>query len=455
MFEQESYDRATVPTPTQPGELFYNYEIRSWFFTPALYKMLAIAAVVNLVFLAGISQTNVLTARGCDSPWVGRVCQVVDMAYVGAVLFGTEREYVDQEYEKTELGDADITFIDVTGEAPPLSYPEGYFQIANPVQFAMLQQQAANGLPGVNTSTFTSANTYGSSAPNNDASLYAQKQDLPKANPNSFEDDTVSKPPASTGTTTPNSGSFSRRKGSGGRIRPGGITPEKPKEDITAEKVDPPQTITKTDPITGDEINNRPFKDLGTFVNDALDKKETDLQSEFRLTATGKLNKDGKLDPKSFKYTTAESADKKLIEVVQEAIEAFNDSGRLNVLKALTGKDLNLNVQQDGSSIAAVVQSELENEGKAKAVQSSLILLLAGAKVYKSGANADQNDKDDLLLLEGAKIEQDGKNLIIKFNVPKDVVHQMIQRKLAEAKKAASEPSSTALTGVKITTAGK
>ena len=65
------------------------------------------------------------------------------MAYVGTVLFGTEREYADVTYEKTELGDADITYIDVSGDTPPLTYPEGYFQIANPVQYAMLQQQTS------------------------------------------------------------------------------------------------------------------------------------------------------------------------------------------------------------------------------------------------------------------------------------------------------------------------
>src|SRR5688572_22271757 len=143
MFEQESYDKATVQTPSQPGELFHNYEIRNWDYSPTLYKILAASAVLNLAVLAFIAQTNLLTLRGCDSPFVGRVCQVLDMAYVGAMIYGTDREYVDEAYENIDLGEADITFIDVTGETPPLSYPEGYFQIANPVQYEMLRQAAA------------------------------------------------------------------------------------------------------------------------------------------------------------------------------------------------------------------------------------------------------------------------------------------------------------------------
>jgi hypothetical protein len=66
------------------------------------------------------------------------VCQVLDTVYVGSLIFGTESEYADVDYAKTELEDADVTFIDVTGVTPPLTYPAGYFELANP------EQQASN-----------------------------------------------------------------------------------------------------------------------------------------------------------------------------------------------------------------------------------------------------------------------------------------------------------------------
>ncbi len=460
MFDQESYDKAsTVTVESQPGELFHSYEIKPWIYSPTLYKIVAASFILNVAALALVSQTNMLTARGCDSPWVGRVCQVVDMAYVGAMLFGSEREYVDEVYEKTDLGEAEITYVDVTGETPPLSYPEGYFQIANPVQFAMLQQQAANGVSGFNSVAMPGVNSGFSTPPNNDRDLLRQRPNPPAPKPDALTDDSKDSALFKVEDSPKSEGFPSRKRLGGGKVDfpPSSKDETKaPGKDVSAEvNSNKTQTDIKTDPITGDEINNRPFKDLGKFVNEALDKKETNLQSEFLLSAKGKLTKEGKLDPKSFQYIKADSVDKKLIEVVQEAIEAFNDSGRLKVLRNLSGDDLNLEVKQDAANVSAVVQSEVESESRARSLMSSLSLLLAGAKKFKSGEDASPNDKDDLLLLEGAKIEQDGKNLIIRFNVPKEVVHQMIQRKLAEAKKQQAEPTSTASLSAKGTTASK
>jgi hypothetical protein len=446
MFEQELYNNEATQVESQDGDLFHNYEIRNWNYSTALYKILAISAVLNLAVLAFIGQTNLLTLRGCDSPFVGRVCQVLDMAYVGTVLFGTEREYVDMEYEKTDLGDAEITYIDVSGETPPLSYPEGYFQIANPVQHAMRQQMLANptNAAGMPTPRFPMTSSF----PNSDSDLLKSPPKPPVANPNAFQDDGA--------TTTLKAGgnganAVTRKRNRGGKVT---VTPtdddtKDPKDDtVAAVKTSPtptPPANTTTDPITGDEINNRPFSDLGKLVSDKVDKNEVNLQTEFTLNAKGKLTKEGKLDPKTFRYLKAESTDKKLIEIVQEAIEAFNDSGRLKVLEKLSGKDLDLLVQQDGVNISAVVKSELESENRARSMQSSLGILLAAAKQLKSGADASPNDKDDLVLLEGAKIENDGKNLVIRFIVPKEIIHQMIQRKLAQQKLENKKPSGNAV----------
>ena len=135
MFEQESYNyQVPEVRPQQPGDLFYNYEIKNWNFSPRLYKILAGSAIFNILALVVIGTSGMLTTRGCDSPFVGRVCQVLDTVYVGTLLFGTESEYADVDYAKTELEDMDVTFLDVTGVTPPLTYPAGYFQLANPEQ---------------------------------------------------------------------------------------------------------------------------------------------------------------------------------------------------------------------------------------------------------------------------------------------------------------------------------
>src|SRR5438876_8126475 len=135
MFEQSLYQESAAGQPCSEGDLFRSYEIKNWNYSPRLFKIIGISALANMLAILIVAQTSLLTMKGCDSPLVGGVCQVLDTVYIGALLFGTDREYVDAAYEKTDLGeDAEITYIDVSNITPPLQYPAGYFQIANPEQ---------------------------------------------------------------------------------------------------------------------------------------------------------------------------------------------------------------------------------------------------------------------------------------------------------------------------------
>lgn len=444
MFEQELYKSEVTQVESQDGDLFHNYEIRNWNYSSALYKILAISAVLNIAVLAFIGQTNLLTLRGCDSPFVGRVCQVLDMAYVGTVLFGTEREYVDMEYEKTDLGDAEITYIDVSGETPPLSYPEGYFQIANPVQYAMLQQQAANPTNTIGTAIpgFPMSSSAGS-----ESDLLKLRPNPPAPNPNAFQED---KPPTLFGSDGDRSrlGGVKRRRG--GRVRDvaGNDESEKPDDKTVAAATPTPTPSpdpqdTRVDPVTGNVQNLRPWKELRVLVKNKISSDGLDLQSNFVLKANVKLNKDGKIDPKTIKYSEV-AGDKKLIKIVQEALAAFSDSGQLQVLKDLSGKDLSLEVTQDELNVSALVQSQVESPERATTLKSSLDLLIGIAKKLKSGEKADDNDRDDLALLERAVIKAEGKNLIIRFDIPKAMAHQMIQKKLVDKPTEEKKPSGNA-----------
>ncbi len=435
MFEQSIYDTEPVAAPTSEGDLFHTYEIKTWEFGPRIYKILAIAAAGNLFALLIFGQTSLLTMKGCDSPLVGRVCEALDVVYVGTMLFGTDRDYVDKVYERTDLGDADITFVDVSGTAPPLSYPEGYFQIANPEEFAMIQQQAND--PMFNNSGFPPGIPYTPPATSGN-SLLDTKPNIPKTNNDVIDGEL---PTLGGGGTT---GSTDKPR----KPRQPKATPT-PDDTTTAgnnPKVDP------TDPAKPD-INKRPFVDLANSVNDLLDKKQVRLDSAFVVNASGKLTKEGKLDPKSFKWGQVASEDQKMVDVVKEAIEAINDSGYLQYLKDISGKDFSLMLQQDDANISALVQSEMESETRARSISSALSLAMSIAKKAKSGEGADQNDKDDLVLLENAKVEAIGKKIVIKFLVPKDIALPMIQRKLAEQRAAPKQQNGNAVGGLSSNTA--
>jgi hypothetical protein len=218
-----------------------------------------------------------------------------------------------------------------------------------------------------------------------------------------------------------------------------------------AENKPPANTQPKIDP-TNPVINKRPFVQLAILVSDLQDRNLVKLDSTFAVNAKGKLTEEGRFDPQTFEWLAMESSDPRMKEVIKEAVEALNDSGYLQYLAALTGKDLNLMVQQDDVNILAVAQSELENENRAKSIKSGLDIIIDAIKARKSAENADQNDKDDLLLLQNAKVETDGKKIQIRFMVPKNLVLPMIQRKLAEQKAQPKTPSGTGMTRPNVNT---
>lgn len=446
-----------TPTPLAEGDLFRHYEIKSWELSPRIYKILAISAILNIAAVLFAAQTSLLTRKGCDSPLVGSVCQVLDTVYVGSLLFGTQREYVDAVYDKTKLGDdEDVTFIDASKETPPLTYPEGYFQIANPEQqldLALIDDGTVDDLaPG----GFNNGNNipgipqgFPMNHPSKGNTLFDTQQHVPKQNPHVLDGGPL--PGASTGGAH-NAPALGRKNGRGGRVTPPNpsASPEASPEDTTAENKPPAKDpngekkVDPTEPITDAQINKRPFVDLAKTINDLLDKNQVKLDSQIAIAATGKIDKKtNKFDPKSFIYQKTDSPDKMLIEVVKEAIEAMNDSGYLVYLTALSGKNLSIQILQDENNVGALIQSDLESENKAKSISSGLNLIISAKKQAKEAPTADQNDKDDLLLLQNAAVTAQGKKLVIGFNIPKADLQRMIQRKLADQRNQPKQPDGT------------
>ena len=431
MFEQELHN-APATEKSQEGDLFHNYEIRNWDLGPRIYRILAIAVIFNLGALFIVAQTDLLTRRGCESPWVGSVCQVLDMAYVSTVVYGTPADYVDEDYEQTELDDAEVVFVDVSGAEPQLEYPSDYWCLANPVQCAerAAAQQAA-------TSGYTTTPTpYPTPYPTTENSTLAKAPVYPKPNPNAVTGDDVDSP------FSIGNNSVSRK----GRNRN-----RKPESNTNDQTVADSNSNTDTSkPLTSDtvpqvEINKRPLVDLGNSINEIRAKTPVNLEGVFKVEGKGKL-KDGKFDPKSFRFGTMAGEDKAVVDIVKESVEAINEAGYLNYIKDLIGKELSFTLQQDLQNIEATFRSDLDSESLAKQRKSSLDLLIALYKKRKQGENASQNDKDDLVLLDGVTTEAVGKTLIMKFVVPKPIAHQMIQRKLAEQAAEKQKPSGSAAT---------
>ncbi len=445
----------------QNKELFQNYEIRNWNFSPRLYKIMGAAAIFNLLTILVLGQTNILTTRGCDTAFVSSICQVIDTVYVGSALFGTDSAFESRNYEKTELEDADITYIDVSGQTPPLQYPEGYFALANPEEFAAMQNATGDfsnfpstipGIPGIPTNPTIDNGTnlmnmpQVTPTPNNNAIM----GDLPTSE-FSISPNPVPAPKMNNGIKS--SRTFPRKPPKMKNSSPNKLpnfedkTTAKNKEK-SEEKTEDKQPDISSLPVDESKLNKKPLED---FVNNSVlpglakTENKLDLSKPFLVVMEGAITKDGKLDkdPKKSKFIRREG-DEEMIDVAKAAIEAVGDSGMLGYLRDLGVEKVNFTFVQDDKQIYAIISSDQPSEAKARTVSSGLNFLLNFAK------GSGKVEEDVKTLLNSAKVEPKGKSFVLNFTIPKLIGQEMINRKLqeAEANKKAEQnkPNSTAQT---------
>ncbi len=412
MFEQESQRSAPV-VRTQEGDLFHNYEIRHWHHGRHSYKVLIASTIITFSTLLLIAQTDLLTRSGCDSPWVGSVCQVLDMTYVGTVLYGTESEYVDQAYEEINLDDSEITFIDVSGETPPITYPEGYFQIANPVQYAELVAAQQNA-----TSGYTVPTPYPSTG-----SMMGKAPVYPKYNPNTVTGPIPDSPFPTNDTNTNTSPSSKGKNNTSNVVDTNGTS--------NTEAVPPPLSSEAVDAVV---INKQPLTDFADGVALKWASKQIDLAQDVTVVLNGVIATDGKLDKNKSKFDpTRQKGDPQMVDVAKSAFEALGASGFLFYLKAAGIEKFTATLTQDNENLSIVISSPQRSEERAKSVASLVGVAITGGKVKA------QNPSDERTLLDAAKLTYDGKNTVLNFTIPKQVAHEMINRKLQEAQAKKSE----------------
>lgn len=440
MFEQESYTYEVSEVRSQPGDLFYNFEIRNWNFSPRLYKILGASAILNIVALLVIGSSGLLTARGCDSPFVGRVCQVLDTVYVGALIFGTESEYADVDYTKTELEDADVTFVDVTGVSPPLTYPAGYFQLANPEQqFAnMTDPMMGPGFvaPGIPSSPNP---TYGGSGLLNTPPI------APRDNPNPIQGELPGSP---LGDTTDNPTIAGNRKGRRGGAPLGGTTGANTNTNPTNSNTNTakPTVAENPDEAKADQfgifINKRPMRIEASESLEKIDAGAVKIDTPFKVVigATLGLGSDGKTvvlkNPKPVPTNPPAKNDPVMEKFVQDWIIAVGDAGWFGYLDKLKAKNVVITVEQNDTELIASVRSDQPTENDAKLAASGVRGVLGIAAAVATG--------DNLMFLQKGTATNDGKAFFLNFKIEKPVVQEMILRKLAEQKEKETKPEGAA-----------
>jgi len=446
MFEQKLQDQEITSQDTPQVQLFKDYEIKSWNVSTRVYQILGASIFLNLIGILVMGQSNLLTRKGCDSPLVGSVCQVLDMVYMGSDVLGTNTQYIDGEFVHTDLGDADITYLDLTGIDPQLKYPDGYFALANPGSQVETIETSADGfptIPGISKPV-----------PSTGTNLSGMPQVTPTPNKNPVDGDLPlpdvndADPNPTIAKTPP----FRGDRGFGGSTRVKPPKTPKPTPDPTATA-----TATTDDGLPSIVINRNALKLYGEWVKGEIAQKNVDLGAQFNVSATGKLDKDGKIIKETFKYNPAPTTDPEMVNIVRAAIEAVNDSGYLKWLSEVSGKDLTLSIAQDSDFLTGTVETSVESPRRATTLKALFNMYINETVKKKMRPEATADDKDDLDILSNAKVETVGNKLVIQFKVPKSVAQALIQKKLINnsAAQESLKPSGATQTKAANTTAGK
>src|SRR5688572_6567952 len=370
MFEQELYNHEASELRTRPGDLFHNYEIRNWNFSPRLYKILGLSAIFNILALFVIGTSGMLTTRGCEAPFVGRVCQVLDTVYVGSLIFGTERDYVDAPYEKTDLGDAEVTFVDVTGVSPPLTYPAGYFQLANPEQQFT---DVTDPMAGFSTPGFV-APGIPSTPPMSSGGLINTPPISPKYNPNPVQGTLPTDGPGGPSTDNPTIAKSGKGR-KGGKLGESNTNVNADPNAENANTADPTSDATVAENAgeakqddNGVFINKRPLKDKSSETLAQVDAGKVKLDKPFRVVISGTLGlaKDGKTvvlkNPKPEPVDKNFPADPALTKLAQEWVVAVGDAGWYGYLGILdekkgVGRKVTITIEQNDATFLANLKS--------------------------------------------------------------------------------------------------
>ncbi len=400
-------------------ELFENYEFKVWEFTPGLYKIISVSALVNLLGLFLIGQFNIFTTRGCDTPYVGIVCQVLDSAYVASIFMGEDNSWGSRAYTKTELEDADVTFIDVSN---PLEYPEGYFA---------KEETPENLTTDANGNPIDPMATTPSQTPNNDMGVQVlptpnekvQKQDVPTSPWGDGNDKSSFNPP------------IVKNKPPKKRVLPNTSPTKLPGDEAVAKVTPTPKPEPSPTPSSAESqaefnktFNKKPLQDFADGVIAKADdpKTKVDLKQSFKVVLDGVLTQDGKFDEKKTKFTKNEGQEQ-MVFVAKDAIQALGDSNLFIYLRNLGVEKVNITLVQDDKQISAIIRSDQPNEQRARTISSGFNGLIVGAKLTVK-------EEDIKMLLNASKVTAEGKSFILNFTIPKDEAHKIIEQKLEEAR---------------------
>lgn len=428
---QETFNEFDNDLPLQ------NYEIKGWALSDKLYKAIIASVIIHSLALITVSQIDLFGTKACDSPYINKVCQVLETVYTASSLLGTDTEFSSRDYEKTEIPEEpqEVTFVDVSDQ---FNYPPGYFDL--------VRQYDPNYSLNLSSSEFSSDSDTNNLPTFNDPSSQLdllKPQTLPTPNPNPVIGNlpapyNVDKP--KTDPKFPKWRRFPNRMlSSNDSIADKNINANVPianlstnQNPIANSNQNNNQPI-NTNPIANNSntsaqteqqklFNKKPLEDFGIKYGQAILNKEIDLNAPFEIEIKATLNEFGKFAKSSM--VVKPGSDPKMVEVAKEAISAFSDSQLLLTLYNAGVRNVTIKFSQDKDNLQAIIISEAETPNKASAIQSSVNFAIKGALLNMNP------ESDEAKLINKAELSTQGKLFIVNFLLPNNEKVELIEKNL-------------------------
>jgi len=306
--------------------------------------------------------------------------------------------YVDKAYAKTIIGD-EVTMVQVGNK---FQYPPGYFETAMGIA------PATSG--GVGAADPLAPKIVSQAGP-----VKPESSPSPSASPGLA----TAASPAATPAPSPSSS-------------PVAADAKAPSEiDKKLDQIAKENNVLRPD---ADEINKRPLTDWLKKANDKKEKGELDLSKVVELRIEAKLTTDCKLAEAA---VVQKSGDERLLDLAKELAGAISSSNMLSFLKdpeKHKGEDpipceagpLSLAVKLDEGEVTAQVESQADSPERAEQLARAYNGLLFVGQMAKQG-------KDEEVIYKHTKVLADGKQVVVRFKMPRQTAGEMLTKQLKPA----------------------
>ncbi|HZI19641.1 MAG TPA: hypothetical protein VEY09_13710 [Pyrinomonadaceae bacterium] len=176
-------------------------------------------------------------------------------------------------------------------------------------------------------------------------------------------------------------------------------------------------------------INTKPFEDIANKGKQLYDAGKLNLNASVGVTVTADRNSDGTLNRETVKFEWEQAADETMNALAQEFVTAISESRVLSILK--DAKQVRMALKLDQQTVSVRVATSVESGSRAEQMATGYGLLLLTARKAKQGTEEGE-------LYNRLKVNSEGQNFVMSFEMPRDAAGKMISEMLAKKAAAAA-----------------